>query len=400
MPGWAMDKKIEDVKPSFDVFSLGKLLWAIISGKPNFPLWYFEDNDNNLEKKFPDCPGIKLINPLFSKCIVERENNCIPDASVFLKEIDSILSIISADADCLYPDDKQRCKVCGIGNYKVLVDQNEELTRDFGLHPKKNRIFKIYTCENCGNVRLSFYNTENSKLPPLVHSLNTPQQKKEATNTSNSGNVSAPIVFPYTQISFSYPTKDEGDRFLQLISEPVFPRESLMPINSAVKAQLNDVLEKLGIKHSISPNPFGYILGNDPGKYQLIADTAGGIRLIIGISRYARKDVIAIPAINDTIKKFLAIVKSIYSIVEYQNNINLTLTIMPALSTFLLRDPEYIDQIPENSSNVAYSRDATVSIKKSVSWPELNNDAGKTSEEFLNKICPFFGYADINDLPF
>ena len=40
MPAWAYSKRIEEVRPTFDVFALGKVIWAMISGKPVLPLWY------------------------------------------------------------------------------------------------------------------------------------------------------------------------------------------------------------------------------------------------------------------------------------------------------------------------------------------------------------------------
>ena len=39
-PPWSYTMPLQDVKPSFDVFSLGKLLWAMVSGKPRFPRSY------------------------------------------------------------------------------------------------------------------------------------------------------------------------------------------------------------------------------------------------------------------------------------------------------------------------------------------------------------------------
>ena len=38
MPGWALSMRLEDIKPSFDVFSLGKVLWSMVSGKLPAPL--------------------------------------------------------------------------------------------------------------------------------------------------------------------------------------------------------------------------------------------------------------------------------------------------------------------------------------------------------------------------
>jgi serine/threonine protein kinase len=94
MPGWAMGIRIDEVKPTFDVFSLGKLLWSMVSGKRILRLWYFKNDEFNVEKLFPDSRTIKFANPLFEKCIVEHEKDCIRDANILLSEIDDILEKI------------------------------------------------------------------------------------------------------------------------------------------------------------------------------------------------------------------------------------------------------------------------------------------------------------------
>lgn len=71
MPPWAMTMRLEEVKPTFDVFSLGKVLWAMFSQQPKLPLWYFRKEQFNLEKLFPDEPRMSLVNDLLSKCIVD-----------------------------------------------------------------------------------------------------------------------------------------------------------------------------------------------------------------------------------------------------------------------------------------------------------------------------------------
>ena len=74
MPAWAFTKRVEDITPAFDVFSLGKLLWAMVSGRPVLNLWYFDRPEYNLADMFPDSPSIGLANPLLGKCIVEHED--------------------------------------------------------------------------------------------------------------------------------------------------------------------------------------------------------------------------------------------------------------------------------------------------------------------------------------
>ncbi len=73
MPGWAMGIRIEEIRPSFDVFSLGKLLWSMVSGQPRLQLWYHHRDRFELEKMFPDSPDIRWARPILDECIVENE---------------------------------------------------------------------------------------------------------------------------------------------------------------------------------------------------------------------------------------------------------------------------------------------------------------------------------------
>ena len=164
MPYWAQGFRIDEVKPSFDVFSLGKLLWAMTSGQPVLQLWYFDRDRFNLEKLFPKSRFIKFANSLFSKCIVEEEKDCIPDAGSLLEEIDQTMSIIELNADRIDKQIKRPCKVCGIGKYILLVDENLTQIRNFGLNPAGTRQMKIFTCSHCGHVQLFTYSGEQSKV--------------------------------------------------------------------------------------------------------------------------------------------------------------------------------------------------------------------------------------------
>ncbi|MDA2918223.1 protein kinase, partial [Desulfobacterota bacterium AH_259_B03_O07] len=87
MPPWAYraKTKIEDIRSTFDVFCLGKVLWAMISGQPFLRFWDFRDDEFDLELMFPENRFMRLVNNLLSKCVVRREENCIfKDAEMFL----------------------------------------------------------------------------------------------------------------------------------------------------------------------------------------------------------------------------------------------------------------------------------------------------------------------------
>jgi len=160
MPPWAMGIRIEEVKATFDVFSLGKLLWSMVSGKPVLQLWYFNRNRFNVERLFPDSRYIRFANPLFEKCIVEEEKDCMPDAGTLLKEIDRIISIIELNADPVNLEIERPCKVCGVGKYELVVNDDLTKTRNFGFNPAGSRRMKIFACSHCGHVQLFSYQDE------------------------------------------------------------------------------------------------------------------------------------------------------------------------------------------------------------------------------------------------
>ena len=163
MPAWSMGISIKDIKPNFDVFCLGKLLWFMLSKTPILQLWYFNKTNFNLEKMFPDKPEMKWANTLFEKCIVEEEKDCLSDASELLKEVNEILTAVNYHADVIGDEDVRRCKVCGIGNYKLIVNNNINGIQNFGLKPAGTRSFKIFACTYCGNVQ--FFTSEEGKKP-------------------------------------------------------------------------------------------------------------------------------------------------------------------------------------------------------------------------------------------
>jgi len=157
MPPWAMGIRIDDIKPSFDVFSLGKLLWSMVSGKSILLLWYFEKESYNVEKLFPNSPYMRLANKLFQECIVEDEKNCLADASLLLNKIDAMISIMDLNADVIGPDIKRPCKVCGLGKYNLEVDSDPSRIHNFGFSAVGSRTMKIFACSHCGHVQIFSY---------------------------------------------------------------------------------------------------------------------------------------------------------------------------------------------------------------------------------------------------
>ncbi len=154
MPGWAYGIRVESVKPTFDVFSLGKVLWSMISGRPLLQLWYFDRASNCVATMFPNDSNMLLINDLLSKCVVEEEKDCLDDASVLLSEIDKTIRKMEVNATVMAKDIERRCRVCGTGAYNLICDRNNTASGNFGIQPRGVQSFRIFTCSKCGHVDL------------------------------------------------------------------------------------------------------------------------------------------------------------------------------------------------------------------------------------------------------
>ena len=86
------------------------------------------------------------------------------DASAMLEEIDKILNVLRVDADILDINVKRKCRVCGLGEYVIIVQNDEHLLGDIGLSPTPGHGYYVFECNNCGHVQL--FHFKGDKLPP------------------------------------------------------------------------------------------------------------------------------------------------------------------------------------------------------------------------------------------
>lgn len=159
MPSWLPRKKIlEDIKPSFDIFTLGKLLYSMVSGELYLNLWYWDHPEYDLESKFPYDNSMKYAKEIFKKCIVQYEKDCYSNTSALLSKINKVLFFVKNRVDPIAPEKDRICKVCGIDSYKLRFskDIHEEIAiKEFGLTKgERTHILKIFACNNCGHTQI------------------------------------------------------------------------------------------------------------------------------------------------------------------------------------------------------------------------------------------------------
>jgi len=153
MPQWGdTGERLDEVKPSFDIYMLGKLLWCMVSGRLRLPREYHRLPEFDLSKLFPNDRRMHAINSLLDKCVVEHESACIQSATELLALIDDTLAMIdrglvmNEKGEILLP-----CLVCGRGFYiEETSDGRVELIRKDNRHQLLQPIFlRSFCCNVC-----------------------------------------------------------------------------------------------------------------------------------------------------------------------------------------------------------------------------------------------------------
>lgn len=158
-PAWSYGMRLADVQPTFDVFSLAKVLWAMVSGRPKFPLWYFDQPENDLRRLLPEEAAVQFVHEILRKCVVELESNAaLQDASQLLVEIDTAIAALSRGCQLPGKNHTMRCRFCGIGTYNSV--KSHPITGP--LHVEYERTFLV--CDHCGH--LEEFAWPRDKRPP------------------------------------------------------------------------------------------------------------------------------------------------------------------------------------------------------------------------------------------
>ena len=147
MAPWAnVQRRLEEPNPTFDLFPLGKVLWAMISGERGLPYWYCTRDQYNLERLFPDDQGMALVNDLLKRCIVEHEKECLPSAREVLSAVDEHLKMLQRGGQLVGARGPTRCVVCGLGSYIALPHTTH-------IGQPDPHAAKLLLCDRCGNFQ-------------------------------------------------------------------------------------------------------------------------------------------------------------------------------------------------------------------------------------------------------
>jgi serine/threonine protein kinase len=156
MPPWAMGKLLEDVRPSFDVYSLGKLLWAMVSGRTKLLLWYWDRDEWDLGIQFPADERIPWINRLLLGSVREEEQHTWRTAGDLLAQIDVVLRAFRRGGQVFARNVNRVCRACGSGLYELAASETSRATLgNIGFNPSGSERLRFSSAPTAG-ISMSF----------------------------------------------------------------------------------------------------------------------------------------------------------------------------------------------------------------------------------------------------
>lgn len=166
MPPEFEDGRADAVTPEADVYSLGKLLYWLVSPDANvFSRERHRDTEWDLVKKFQKIPAVGFdsvylehINLLLDTMVVADPNDRDSVANI-LPQLRVIKRLIQGQYTPIQSLEKP-CKYCGLGIYKSVINAGVDIT-NFGFTSVAGSDWRILVCDNCGHVQL--FRIENAR---------------------------------------------------------------------------------------------------------------------------------------------------------------------------------------------------------------------------------------------
>jgi serine/threonine protein kinase len=161
IPPWGdIGERLEHVKPSFDVYMLGKVLWCMVAGWPVLKREYFHRPNHDVTELFHNDPNMYMINVILEHSVVEEEKDCWSSASDLLLVVDADLETIKQGGQLLREGIPRICHVCGVGRYERLrvttsdpISYSVRLWKSGGATDISSLGVELWECGHCHHVQ-------------------------------------------------------------------------------------------------------------------------------------------------------------------------------------------------------------------------------------------------------
>ena len=145
------DGRLEVVTPASDTYSLGKLLYWLLSGGRVFSREKHRVSGHNLVEVTGN-PRMEHVNRLLDRMITPDPSHRIATAVGLPTQVGNMRRILGGNFNVVGSDVPQPCTYCGMGEYRTVAEGPG--VRDFGLTPYSGHDWRVLVCTMCGHVHL------------------------------------------------------------------------------------------------------------------------------------------------------------------------------------------------------------------------------------------------------
>jgi serine/threonine protein kinase len=146
------DGRADDVTPQADIYSLGKILYWLFTGRV-FDREEHRRKDRLLTNFFKE-DGILHVHQLLDVMVVYDRHERLHSGADMAKNIEELRRLLRAG----YPTLEHRprlCRYCGVGTYKAIGNsQDKSAIFNFGFDSTNPPFPIIFVCQNCGHVEM------------------------------------------------------------------------------------------------------------------------------------------------------------------------------------------------------------------------------------------------------
>src|SRR5215213_1743413 len=152
------DGRDEAVSPRSDTYSLGKLLYWLLSGGRVFSREKHRSSEWDLKRRNEDSPVgwdniyLEHVNRLLDVMIV-HDRDKRRNVRTIVRLLPGVIRRVDRQYNPIGRDIGQPCSYCGYGEYVLQADTHTQVS-NFGFNVVADPDWKIFTCSDCGHVQI------------------------------------------------------------------------------------------------------------------------------------------------------------------------------------------------------------------------------------------------------
>ena len=157
--------RFDSIQPYHDLYSLGKVIYWIFSDGMMF------DRERHRETGYDltvvnNNSFYEHLNRLLDDLITNKNQKILKDVQYVINELNSVERLMMHYHNPIGKDIKQKCNYCGIGEYRMAIDEDIYSIRQYFANDQgqyRDDVMRVQICSHCGNIQFFSLNSESNK---------------------------------------------------------------------------------------------------------------------------------------------------------------------------------------------------------------------------------------------